>query len=255
MRREGTGEPLVLLHGIVCSEDVWEEVVPLLAPHYDTIVFTAIGHRGGPVATRRPVRIEHMIDDFEARLDELGLDRPHLAGNSMGGWIALELARRGRARSVCALSPAGTWEPNPDTRDHSRQKLRAMARDTKRARRLLPLVLRSKRMRRYAMALNAQHGERMSPAQIIARADDVLGCAAMEDVLSTDEYLEPLNPPPCPITVAWAEHDHVLPLDSNGERARELIPQARFVVLGDVGHGAMIDDPQLVADTIREACR
>lgn len=254
MLREGSGEPLVLLHGIVCSAGVWDEVMPLLAPHYDTIALTALGHRGGPVAARRPVRIEHMIEDIELRLDQLGLDRPHLAGNSMGGWIALELARRGRARSVCALSPAGAWEPGPDKHDRSRQELRAMARDAKLARPLMPLALRSKRVRNYALSLNADHGERMTRDRILARVDDVLGCSAMEDVLNTDEYLEPLDPLPCPITLAWSEHDRVLPVAINGEHARRLIPQARFLVLEDVGHVAMFDDPELVVATIREAC-
>ncbi len=254
MLRQGQGEPLVLLHGIVCTAGVWDEVMPLLTPHYDTIAFTALGHRGGPVPARRPVLIEHMVDDFEARLDQLGLDRPHMAGNSMGGWIALELARRGRASSVCALSPAGAWDAGTEEQKQSRQRLRDVARDAKRARPLLPLALRSKRVRKYALSLNAVHGERMTPAQVLARTDDVLGCTAMEDVLTTEEELAPLDPPPCPITLAWSEHDRVLPLDLNGERARELIPGTRFIVLNGVGHVPMFDDPQLVAATIREAC-
>jgi pimeloyl-ACP methyl ester carboxylesterase len=255
MLREGQGEPLVLLHGITCTENVWEEVIPHLAPHYDTIALTTLGHRGGPVAARRPVRIEHMVDDVALQLDQLGIEKPHLAGNSMGGWIALELARRGRARSVCALSPAGTWDPGSAEGEDTRQELRAMARDAKRARSLLPLALRFKRVRSYAMALNAAHGERMTPAQILDRTDDVLGCSAMEDVLNTDEALAPIDPLPCPITLAWSEHDRVLPLARNGEKARELVPQARFLVLEGIGHVAMFDDPKLVADTIREACR
>ena len=125
MLREGTGESIVLLHGVMNSEAIWSAVVPLLATRYETIVPTALGHRGGRSPTRRPVRIADVVDDAEVSLDALGLKTAHLAGNSMGGWVALELARRGRARSVCALSPAGTWEPGTSAHSRSRRALRA----------------------------------------------------------------------------------------------------------------------------------
>jgi pimeloyl-ACP methyl ester carboxylesterase len=253
MLRKGSGEPLVLLHGITCTAGVWEDVLPQLAPHYDTIALTALGHRGGPEPTGRPVRIEDVVDAAEAQLDELGLERPHVAGFSMGGRMAIDLARRGRARSVCALSPSGCWEPggNPE----GRERLRTSVRDARRSRPLLPLLLHSKRMRGYAMRLNANHGRRMTREQMLDRIDDTLGCTVVDDLLDGDEGMAPLDPVPCPITIAWSENDRVLPRDTNGERAQELIPQARYLVLEDVGHVALFDDPQLVAETIREACR
>ena len=111
MLREGSGEPLVLFHGILCSERVWRNVVPLLAEDFDVVALNALGHRGGPAAgDSRPATIEALTDAAERQLDELGIEQAHLAGNSLGGWMALELARRGRARSVCALSPAGFWD-------------------------------------------------------------------------------------------------------------------------------------------------
>jgi pimeloyl-ACP methyl ester carboxylesterase len=252
MLREGSGEPLVLLHGITCTAGVWEEVIPLLAPHYDTIALTALGHRGGPVPAQRPVRIEDVVDAAEAQLDALGLERPHLAGFSMGGRMAIDLARRGRARSVCALSPSGCWEPggNPE----GRERLRASVRDARRSRPLLPLLMHSKRMRTYAMRLNANHGERLSREQLLARVDDTLGCTVHDDLLDGDDGMAPLDPAPCAVTIAWSENDRVLPRATNGERAKELLPGARFLVLRDVGHVALFDDPKLVAATIREAC-
>jgi pimeloyl-ACP methyl ester carboxylesterase len=253
MLREGSGEPLVLLHGITCTAEVWEDVVPLLAPHYDTIALTALGHRGGPVPARRPVEMDDMVDAAEAQLDALGLERPHLAGFSMGGRMSIDLARRGRATSVCALSPSGCWEPggNPD----GRQRLRTSVRDARRTRPLLPLLFHSRRVRSYAMRLNANHGERMSREQALDRVDDTLGCTVADDLLSRDGGMAPLDPVPCPITIAWSEDDRVLPRNTNGERAQQLVPQARYLVLEDVGHVALFDDPGLVADTIREACR
>jgi pimeloyl-ACP methyl ester carboxylesterase len=253
MLRQGEGEPLVLLHGVALAEGIWGELIPLLAPDYDAVALTAIGHNGGQDAASQPVRVAELVDGVEHSLDELGFQTAHLAGNSLGGWIALELARRGRARSVCALSPAGAWAAD-EVGDATRTAIRKVARDGRRTRWLLPLALRSKRVRRYALSLNAEHGERVDRRAIVALTDDMLACAVLEDVLETTEELAPLDPPPCPITLAWAEHDRVLPLDSNGRRARELVPGARFTVLEGVGHVPMLDDPQLVAATIREAC-
>src|SRR4029450_11736357 len=95
---------LVLLHGLTMTrETAWREVVPLLADHHEVHVPGALGHRGGPSVPRRPLPVNDVVDAAEPSLDERVLDRPHLAGNSMGAFMAIELARRGRAATVCAL--------------------------------------------------------------------------------------------------------------------------------------------------------
>jgi pimeloyl-ACP methyl ester carboxylesterase len=255
MIRQGEGTPLVLLHGVLGSETMWQRVVPLLAPHHDTIALTALGHHGGNAATRRPARFEHVIDDAERLLDRLGFAKAHLAGNSMGGWVALELARRGRALSVCALSPAGCWPGGGDGThaSHAVQGLRATIRLTRRGRWTLPVAARIGALRQWIMRLNALHGDRLTAAELVKLADDVLGCAIGEDLLSTDEALGSLDPLPCPVTIAWSAADRVLPLASNGAKAKELVPGARFLVLDDVGHVPMLDAPALVASTILES--
>ena len=243
--RAGSGEPLLLLHGITGSARMWKDVLPLLAPRHDVIAPTALGHRGGMPATQRPARIEHVVDDAERFIDELGFDRVHVAGNSMGGWVALELARRGRALSVCALSPAGAWAPG--TRNAG--TLRNMVRKARVFRGLMPLLARSARVRHEALRENARHGERVAREDLLAMTDDLLGCSVREDLFETSELLAPLSAA-CPITIAWARRDRVLPFDDHGARARALVPQAHFVVLEDVGHVPMFDDPSLVADVI-----
>ena len=251
MMRQGQGEPLVLLHGILGSERTWNSVVPLVAPRHDVIVPTELGHNGGPVAKERPVSIEHIVDDMERQLDELGLAKVHLAGNSMGGWVAIELARRGRAFTVCAFSPSGTWDVDWKDVKRGSKKMYSAVRDTRRSRAMLPLLARSKRLRHWILRLSTVHGERVSPAELLAIADDVIGCEIAEDVSALMEaQLAPLDPPPCPITLAWSAEDRLFPADVYGARARELIPGARFIVLDDVGHAPMRDDPRLVAQTI-----
>jgi pimeloyl-ACP methyl ester carboxylesterase len=252
MLREGTGEPLVLLHGVMGSERMWRTVAAGLAPHHDVIVPTAMGHRGGREPIARPLRRSHLLDDAERTLDELGFDKVHLVGNSLGGWMALELATRGRGLTVTAFSPAGTWDAASEDHKQGRARLKAVAARARRGRPFLPLVARIGAVRREALKLNAVHGERVSAADLISLTDDVIGCTGVPDLLETPEGLERIDPPPCPITIAWSREDRVLPLATNGERAKELVPGARFIVLEDVGHVPMFDDPALVVRTVLE---
>jgi pimeloyl-ACP methyl ester carboxylesterase len=198
----------------------------------------------------QPMRLEHVVDDAERTLDELELERAHLVGNSMGGWVALDLARRGRALTVCALSPAGAWDRDWKDKQRVFKILLRAVRDTRRGRKLLPRLARSRRFRHWALRYVATHGERVSPADFLATAEDVIGFEVRGDVFSSDEQLAPLDPAPCPITLAWSGRDRLFPVDTYGARARSLVPGAEFVVLEELGHVPMFDDPQLVASTI-----
>jgi pimeloyl-ACP methyl ester carboxylesterase len=240
----------MLLHGVTGSCNMWRRVMPLLAPYHDVIAPTAMGHRGGAPATVRPAQIHHVVDETERCIDALGFDRVHLAGNSLGGWVALELARRGRALSVCALSPAGAWET--EDRLRAARKLRATVTQTRSSRSLLPLLARNALFRRWALRDNAAHGERVSRAELLDLAADLLGCEVCEDLLGTSEQLMPLVPD-CPVILAWSSADRIFPAHINAVRARELVPSARFTLLEGVGHVPMLDDPRLVAETILES--
>src|SRR3954449_5289051 len=110
--RAGRGEALVLLHGLGLTWLCWKPVLPALEAVHDVVALDLPGFGASPALDdgRRPT-VGALADAVEAELDRLGLDAPHLAGNSLGGWIALELARRGRARTVVALAPAGLELP------------------------------------------------------------------------------------------------------------------------------------------------
>ena len=246
-----TGRPaLVLLHGVTMSARAWGEVVPLLSATHEVHTLTLPGHRGGPTVRRRPATVSDIVDATESKLDDLALDRPHIAGNSLGGWVGIELARRGRAASVCALSPAGFWDQGEVSQDHASSRLRRQAALTRVGRPIAPWVLRSRTVRRVSMRDIAARGDRLSAAQALEAADDLLGCSIRDDILGTTEQVAPLDPLPCPVTLAWSEADAVVPLATNGRIARERVPGAAFVVLPGVGHVPMIDDPSLVARTI-----
>ena len=213
---------------------------------------TAAGHRGGPTLSGRAT-VAVLTDETERYLDDLGLDTVHVAGNSLGGWMAVELARRGRARSVCGLSPAGFWTPGSPDQTRSRARLRFVRNLTRVSSPVLPLAMRSALVRRLSMRDIAAHGDRLTPEVATTAGTDLLRCTAGLDLLATTELVAPLDRPPCPITFAWPERDRIFPERVNGEVARRVVPGAKHVVLPDTGHVPMIDDPALCARVIAES--
>src|SRR4051794_28869083 len=193
------------------SPRVWDGVRPLLEPHHRVVVPTALGHRGGPAPASRPVTIGDLVDAAERALDEGGVGRAHVAGNSMGGWMAIELARRGRALTVCAFSPAGFWTPGADDEIHATHLVRRVRRRVRMVRTVAPALLCFAPLRRLAMRDSAEHGDRLTRGQALGAVLDVVGCRAAEDILKSSESVAPLDSLPCPITLAWSARDRILP--------------------------------------------
>ena len=239
--------PLVLLHGLAMSGHAWREVVPLVSGHHKVYAPTADGHHGGSAAQRRPATMTDMVDAAERYLDECGLDRPHLTGNSMGGFVAIELARRGRAASVCALSPAGFWTAGDGFQKRAFGRIRRGVAIGRLSRPVLPLVYRVATLRRLIFRDVACHGDRVSVARALEFIDDGIGCEVLADLICAADWLiAPLEPLPCPITIAWGQGET---LPSPGAYDGR-ISQASVITLPDVGHVPMLDDPELVARTI-----
>ncbi|UJA20892.1 alpha/beta hydrolase [Thermoleophilia bacterium SCSIO 60948] len=255
MLRAGVGEPVILLHGVTNNASVWSQVVPLVGREFDAIAPTALGHLGGREPSVRPARIAHLLDDLELTMDRLEIETAHFAGNSMGGWMALEMARRGRARSVCALSPAGTWDGDSGKHRRTRSLIRMSAVAARIATPTLGVTSRSATLRKLSLRSAAEHGDRVPPAVFRAVAESSANCVVMDDILATDETLLELDPVPCPISIVWSEFDRILPLKVNGQNARKLVPGADWSVMRGVGHVPMLDDPEGVARRIVEHVR
>ena len=104
----GSGEPVLLLHPFLISQLVWEDVAQQLADtgRYEVFAPTMAGHNGGPASGTWFLSSAVLADHVERQLDELGWDTAHIVGNSLGGWVAFELERRGRARTVTGIAPA-----------------------------------------------------------------------------------------------------------------------------------------------------
>ena len=164
--------------------------------------------------------------------------------------MGIELARRGRAATVCALSPGGLWSSEDGLQARAFKTIQRILALGRLMRPVIPLVVRSASLRRFENRHLAVHGDRLTPAQTVEIANDSLACTVVDDLSADVWHIAPLNPLPCPITIAWAEKDTLLPLELYRTVARERLPQATFTVLPDVGHAPMLDDPELVARTI-----
>jgi pimeloyl-ACP methyl ester carboxylesterase len=111
--RTGAGAPLVLLHGIGSSRRAWDPVIPALAGRFDVIAVDLPGFGdSGPLPPGAEPRPAALAAAVARLLDDLGITAPHVAGNSLGGWVALELAGLRPVASLALLSPAGLWRGN-----------------------------------------------------------------------------------------------------------------------------------------------
>lgn len=244
--RGGAGEPLVLVHGGTGTWRVWERVLPLLTPHHDVLAPTLPGHLGGSALTAAAT-IETYTDGVEEAMDAAGWETAHLAGNSLGGWVAMELARRGRARSVVALSPAGGWSL-PERR--VRRIFAATEQRVRRSRRLLPLVLASRASRRLAFRNVVEHGDRITREEALSMCEAVLRSDYANGLPIFDMQVQSYPDPGVPVLVAWSAADRIFPKPTYQDAWRAAAPHAQVRELPGVGHVPMYDDSRLVADTI-----
>ncbi|MGW0883309.1 alpha/beta fold hydrolase [Streptomyces sp. NPDC002671] len=253
--RVGRGEPLVLLHGIGHHLQAWGPVMDILATERDVIAVDLPGFGASPglpagLAYDLPTTNSVLAALFEA----LKLDRPHVAGNSLGGLLALELGREKLVRSVTALSPAGFW-----TQAERRYAFGVLLAMRGIAQRLpLPLVTRLSRTAAGRAALTSTiYGRpaRRDPEAVVAETLALAGATGFRQTLRagvTIQFTD--NLPGLPVTVAWGTRDRVL-VRRQGVRAKQLIPHARLVRLPGCGHVPMNDDPALVARIILDGSR
>lgn len=253
MSNLGAKPDLVLLHGMTSSDRAWTDLVPILSRDFQVYTPNALGHRHGePV--RGATRMSDIVDDAQRYLDSRGLSRPHLVGHSMGGHVAIELARRGRAASVTAISPSGFWPEGDGTPEAVIAGLQRSVRLARWAGPAVKVLVSFAKGRRILMDTVVCYPERMSSAQGRGVISDHAACTLGDGfVISDEDRIARLDPLPCPVTVAWAERDRILPLVKCEPIVRERIPGATFIVLPGVGHAAMVDDLDLVSRTIRGA--
>jgi pimeloyl-ACP methyl ester carboxylesterase len=243
--RRGSGEPLVLIHPLGGELVVWEPVLDRLAREREVIAVDLPGFGGSaPLGDGTPPTPQSLAGAVAAFLTRLGIERAHVAGNSLGGWVALELAKAGRALSVAGLSTAGLWKrplgprPGRDVRSIGRALLP-----------LLPLLLRTRRGRALLLRSSVGHPERVPPraaarlvrSYVTSPGFDGANSAMRAAVFSGVEQIG------VPVTLAWAELDRLL------RRPREVAPGWQTLMLHGCGHIPTWDDPDQVAGVLLRA--
>jgi pimeloyl-ACP methyl ester carboxylesterase len=254
--RTGSGEPLLLIHGFSGVPEMWRPVLGGLAGSFDVLVVGLAGHTGGPdLPEGTGASVTALVDVVEREMDAAGFASAHVVGNSLGGWIALELANRGRARSVVALSPAGGWERGSSEEKRLERLFRRSHAISTRMLPLMPKLLARPRMRRAVLAQAMARADRLDPDTALAIVRGAVECTIYFDLM---EAVLRDGPPSgfeqisCPVLLAWGTKDAILPAKRYAQRMRNLVPGAHWMDLPRLGHVPMGDEPQLIAQLIAD---
>jgi pimeloyl-ACP methyl ester carboxylesterase len=236
--RRGRGPALVLIHPLGADRQMWSPVIGRLSAERDVLAIDLPGFGGSPPLSDGAAPTPRALAVAVAAALAGIIGEPfHVAGNSLGGWVALELALGGHARSVTAIGSAGLWpEPLVPRRSAARRVARL-------ARPVLPLVTRSARGRRVALGATIARPERVPPAEALHLARSYAtapGFDAVNDAMRAGRFTG-LADIRVPVTLAWPEHDRLV------ARPRRLPAAVRSVVLHGCGHVPTWDDPEQVA--------
>lgn len=248
--RMGSGPPVMLFHGVGHRRQAWGAVVNLLAPYRELIVVDLPGHGESPplVADGR-APVPALLEAVLGLADEIGFERPHMAGNSLGGRLALEAGAAGRAASVTALSPAGFFRNRGDML-YARTVFKVMQASGRILQPAGPALLRSTAGRGLVYSAIVSHPSRLTPEQ--AKGDMAAFLAAsdaLDAVLAGIGQFTGQVPADVPVTIAWGAKDRLLS-PRQAAVAKAQLPAAHFVQLPGCGHVPMTDAPDLVADVL-----
>ena len=249
--RGGHGAPLVCLHGFGDTWRSWELVLRALERHHDVLAPTLPGHAGGPRLVRHADG-DVLLDALEGAIDEAGFATAHLVGNSLGGYLALALAARGRARSVVAFAPAGGWAAGDPSRAEIFERQADLAQQSRAAAPHADAIAATPAGRRRATALISVNFEHI-PADLVAH--QIAGFAATDAealLASAARSRWPLAAERigCPVRIVWGTADRLLAWPSAAARFRAELPQADWVLLDGVGHCPQLDVPLEAAQLI-----
>ena len=248
---------MLLLHPFMMSQNVWKKVAPQIAGtgRYEVFAPTMPGHNGG---SRGPFFLDSgsLADDVERRLDALGWGTAHIVGNSLGGWVAFELERRGRARTLTGIAPAGGWTRYTPAKFEIVAKFVAGLPVWLLTRALGPRVLKLPFSRRIAYLPVSASAEGLSEADLMDIIDDVSHCPAYYQLLVKSLLLPgllELAETRTPTHLVICEKDRVLPTPRFTRHfAKHLPSNTRVTTLDGVGHIPMYEAPGRIADVIVE---
>jgi pimeloyl-ACP methyl ester carboxylesterase len=252
------GEPIVMLHPFLCSQAVWRTVADQLADtgRFEVFAPTMVGHNGGTRATSWFMDTADLVDDVERRLDQLGWETAHIVGNSLGGWVAFELERRGRARTLTAIAPAGGWSQHSVTKYETVLKFLLGGPALIAARLLGPRILELPFARRIATLPVSGPADGPSHPDLVALVDDATHCTAyvqlLVKTLRLPGLLELANVA-APTQLVLCEKDRVFPTPRGNKYLIDNLPaDTKVIRLQGLGHIPMLEAPGRVTELIAD---
>ncbi|OBJ01919.1 hydrolase [Mycobacterium alsense] len=248
----------MLLHPFLLSQTVWEKVAPRLADtgRYEVFAPTMAGHNGGPRAGTWFLSSAVLADHVERQMDELGWKTAHIVGNSLGGWVAFELAARGRARSVTGIAPAGGWTRWSPAKFEVIGKfvlgMPLFALAWLFGARVLRLPF-SRRLATYAVSASP---DGVSERELGTIIDDVAHCPAYFQLLVKATLLHGLRElaeTSIPAHLVICGKDRVVPAPRFTRHFTNHLPDDHKVaVIDGVGHVPMFEAPQRITEVITD---
>ena len=257
----GSGEPVLLLHPFLCSQEVWTNVARNLADtgRYEVFAPTMVGHYGGPRTRSWLLGTHAFADEVERQLDALGWETAHIVGNSLGGWVSFELERRGRARSLTAIAPAGGWSDMSPVKFEIVGKFIAGGPVLAAARLLGPRILNLPFARRVATWPISGPADGPPQDELLTTIQDATHCPAYFQLLIKSLLapgLKELANSTAPVHLVTCEFDRVLPHPRFSRHfAAYLPPTSRVTHLDGVGHIPMLEAPDLITELIADRWR
>jgi pimeloyl-ACP methyl ester carboxylesterase len=248
----GQGPPLLCLHGFTDTWRTWELVLPRLERQHEVLAPTLPGHAGGPPL---PAEIddEALLAGVEEAMDQAGWDTAHVVGNSLGGWVALQLAARGRARSVVALAPAGGWaegDPMAPARLDHFTNMRQLVRGAAPYADQIASTPQGRRRATEYITVSYDH----IPADLVAhQIRGAAGCDGAEALIARARvagYPLPTDRIRCPLRIIWGTEDRLLSWPAAAVRYRGAFGDADWVELPGIGHCPQLDVPAETAELI-----
>ncbi len=252
------GEPILMLHPFLCSQAVWRTVADQLADtgRFEVFAPTMVGHNGGTRATSWFMDTADLVDDVERRLDQLGWETAHIVGNSLGGWVAFELERRGRARTLTAIAPAGGWSQHSVSKYETVLKFLLGGPALVAARLIGPRILDLPFVRRIATLPVSGPADGPSHPDLVALVDDATHCTAyiqlLVKTLRLPGLLELANIG-IPTQLVLCEKDRVFPTPRGHKYLIDHLPDETQVIrLQGLGHIPMLEAPGRVTELIAD---
>lgn len=244
--RGGEGPPLLLIHGFCDTWRTWELVLERLERRHEVLAITLPGHAGGPPLPE-PLTDAALIDATERILDEHGFGSGHIAGNSLGALIALQLAARGRAQTVTAFAPAGGWAMHDTSWRQLLDYQATMQEGAVAAAARAEELVSTRRGRRFLTATITTNFEHIPPRVLVNQLRAAAACAGAARMIAharTGGWQLDAERIECPVRIVWGTADKLLPWPGAAARyRREWLPVADYVELSGIGHCPQLDVP------------